>query len=144
MTPHAHSSKAADPANRTLVPSGTRRYNVVAVQVPIVFNFDGDHDHNGMIYALAQHKDALDDIRENFEHHMKTPDPLVRPLVLRARRYETVEVYFTNHIEGRSVGIHLVADGYDVQTSDGAAVGANPSSLAAPGQTLTYMTSLWT
>jgi hypothetical protein len=138
MTPNAHGAPATDPYTSPLVSGGTRRYDVVAVRVPIVFNFDGDHDHNGMIYAMARHKDALDDIRRHFAAHAKTPHPLVRPLVLRARCGETVEVRFTNHIQGRCVGMHLVGDGYDVRTSDGAAVGANPSSLAAPGQTLTY------
>jgi hypothetical protein len=113
-------------------PEKTRFYNVVAVQVPIVFNREGDHDHNGMIYALAHNKEDLDKIRQNFAAHAKEPHNLVRPLVLRARQGETVEVHFTNHIRGRCVGMHLVGDGYDVLTSDGAAVGDNPSSLAGP------------
>jgi hypothetical protein len=31
-----------------------RRYDVIATEVPIVFNFEGDHDHNGMIFALKK------------------------------------------------------------------------------------------
>ena len=113
-------------------------YDVIAVRVPIVFNSDGDHDHNGMIFALEHNKVALDAIRDNFDAHPKTPDKLVRPLVLRARCGERVTVDFTNHIQGRHVGIHLIADGYDVTTSDGAKVGNNLSTLAAPNQTVTY------
>jgi hypothetical protein len=113
-----------------------RRYKVVALEVPVVFNADGDHDHNGLIFALGHNKAALDALREDFRGHAsewrKRPNPLVRPLVLRARAGETVEVCFENHVRGRHVGIHLIADRYDVRTSDGAHVGANPSSLAGP------------
>jgi manganese oxidase len=113
-----------------------RRYKVVALEVPIVFNADGDHDHNGLIFALGHNKDCLDHLREDFRNEAsewrKKPHPLVRPLVLRARAGETVEICFENHVRGRHVGIHLIADHYDVLTSDGAHVGANPSSLAGP------------
>jgi hypothetical protein len=132
MTTDVPAPQAADTPEAASAPNGIRRYEVVAVQVPIVFNREGDHDHNGMIYALDKNKSELDEIRRNFTAHAKEPHPLVRPLVLRVRCGETVEVRFTNHIWGRCVGMHLVGDGYDVITSDGAAVGANPSSLAGP------------
>ena len=112
--------------------ASTRQYNVIAIEVPIVFNADGDHDHNGKIFALQQNQGALENIRNNFSNYAKTPHPLVRPLVLRARKGETVEIILTNLLPNRCVGIHLVADGYEVQTSDGAWVGQNRSSLAAP------------
>jgi hypothetical protein len=35
-----------------------RKYHVVALEVPIVFNRDGDHDHNGLIFALGHNKQA--------------------------------------------------------------------------------------
>ncbi len=70
--------------------------------------------------------------RDGHSPWLRTPHPLVRPLVLRARVGETVEIHFENHINDRHVGMHLVADGYDVLTSDGAHVGKNPSSLAGP------------
>ncbi len=116
----------------------TRHYDVIALQVPIVFNFDGDHDHNGMIFALKANKATLDGIRDNFDAHANEPHELVRPLVLRARLGEKVTVCLTNHIEDRYVGMHLIADGYDVTESDGAKVGNNKSSLAAPNETVEY------
>ncbi len=120
-----------------------RRYHVVALQVPIVFNADGDHDHNGLVFALEQNRAELEDLRQEMADDpdsvwYRTPHPLVRPLVLRARAGETVEIHFDNHVSGRWVGIHLVADGYDVHDSDGADVGRNPSSLTAPGGNRTY------
>jgi hypothetical protein len=91
-----------------------RRYRVIALEVPVVFNADGDHDHNGLIFALGHNKAELDDLRENFRNDTsvwrKRPHPLVRPLVLRARAGETIEICFENHVRRRHVGIHLIAD----------------------------------
>lgn len=103
---------------------GTRRYEVVAMRVPISYNKHGDHDHDGLIFALKRHHSELSALREAFDP--KVPHPLVRPLVLRACAGEVVEVAFWNHIEDRIVGLHLVGGGYDVRTNDGAQVGANP------------------
>jgi hypothetical protein len=66
------------------------------------------------------------------------PHPLVRPLVLRANVGSTLTVQLTNEIQGRWVGVHLVADGYDVTEDDGSHVGANPHSLVPPGATRSY------
>lgn len=65
------------------------------------------------------------------------PDPLVRPLVLRARKGDTVRVELTNRIRCRRVGMHLVGSGYGA-SSDGSEVGGNPSSLAGYGEKRTY------
>ena len=66
------------------------------------------------------------------------PHPLVRPLVLRARLGDTVKVTLRNQIRDRDVGLHLVSGGYDVETSDGSHVGANPATLAGFGSTQIY------
>ena len=118
-------------------PSASRKYHVIALEVPIVFNFYGDYDPNGLIFALERNKEQLDNLREEIKsgdhsRWLSVPHPLVRPLVLRARVGETVEIVFENHIRERRVGIHLIADRYDVTQSDGAHVGINPSSLAGP------------
>ncbi len=103
-----------------------RTYDVVALEVPIVFNASGDHDHDGRIYALAKHKDALDDIRANFPRYATTPHPLVQPLVLRACAGDTVTITFTNYLK-QPVGIHLVGDGYSVVADDGRSSTASPT-----------------
>lgn len=117
--------------------SAVRTYEIVALQVPIVFNKHGDHDHDGMIYVLKEHEAEIKDFRDkygnrrqfpNYEYRSK-PHPLVRPLVLRARKNETIHIRLRNEIQNRKVGIHLIADGYDVKTSDGSHVGQNKSSL---------------
>jgi manganese oxidase len=68
----------------------------------------------------------------------RLPHPLVRPLVLRARRREVVTVTLRNEIRGREVGLHLVGGDYDVEQDDGSQVGHNPSSLVAFEEERTY------
>lgn len=77
------------------------------------------------------------------------PLPLARPLVLRARRGETVQICFENRIRRRLVGMHLQGEGLGgrlsgggagrgVQFGDGARVGRNAPSVAAYGQKVLY------
>ena len=149
-------------------------YDVVAVSMTIYYNREGDHDHNGMVFALKANVPILEYIEalarqggrrrpgaqapdpqtlfaaaaqraQDIKVHLpltpeqaRGPHPLVRPLVLRARRGETVTVTLENQIRDRNVGIHLVGGGYDVKTSDGSQVGANPSSLVGFGSTRIY------
>ncbi len=123
-----------------------RTYKIVALQVPIVFNKYGDHDHNGMIYVLKEHEAEIKNFRNQYGNrgqfpeyeYRSNPHPLVRPLVLRARQGETIHIKLRNEINGRKVSIHLIADGYNVQTSDGAHVGQNTSSLVNYEKEKTY------
>jgi hypothetical protein len=83
-----------------------RTYEVVALQVPIVFNKYGYHDHDGMIYVLKEHEAEIKCFIKKYRDRDKYPDyeyrtkphPLVRPLVLRARQGETVRVKLRNEI----------------------------------------------
>ncbi len=115
-----------------------RKYHVVALSVSVWFNKWGDHDHNGMMFALKENEEKIKqyqiekggakDITDTERVSQKYYN-LVRPLVLRAWVGDTVEIKFENQIKNTKVGIHLVADGYNVNSSDGAAVGNNPSTL---------------
>jgi FtsP/CotA-like multicopper oxidase with cupredoxin domain len=72
------------------------------------------------------------------------PFDLVRPLVLRARRGDSVDVTVQNSIRGRTVGFHRQGSGADgpggrgVRFGDGAAVGENPATTIPPGQHRTF------
>ncbi|KND00430.1 uncharacterized protein SPPG_09220 [Spizellomyces punctatus DAOM BR117] len=124
-----------------------RHYDVVALEVPIVYNVYGDHDPNGLMFALKENEDAL----ERYAHSFVSPDPLipsakaprvelnplVRPLVLRCNLHDTVTIVLENKIRKHPVGMHVALDGHDVK-SDGSAVGRNPPSLAPPGGKYTY------
>jgi len=148
-------------------------YHVTALPVVVYFNREGDHDHNGLMFALTanvpilkyiqalgrvglppspEHTDTPEQWRAQAQARAdeigvelpsnpeaaRQPHPLVRPLVLRARKHDRVQVELRNDIRGRQVGLHLVGDGYDVRTDDGSHVGSNPSSLVAPGASRTY------
>jgi hypothetical protein len=148
-----------------------RTYDVVAIQMTIWFNVEGDHDHNGLIYVLRRNlplvkylrelarpvpdQAEIDRLREparaiadefqvrfpTTSAEAKQPHEFVRPLVLRAHHGDVVTVNLENEIQNRAVGIHLVGDGYDVKNHDGSEVGANPPSLAPAGGRYTYV---WT
>ena len=142
---------ASSPRGTALMSTTPVHYDVTALQLTIYYNREGDHDHNGMMFALAANVPVLKYVRalarsrppENDDDRpellygdamaraqARQPHPLVRPLVLRARVGDTVTVTLENQVRRRAVGIHLVSDGYDVTTDDGSHVGGNPSSLA--------------
>ncbi|MBO5070545.1 MAG: multicopper oxidase domain-containing protein, partial [Roseburia sp.] len=106
----------------------TRCYDIEAIEIPIVYNKYGDHDPSGLLYVLK--KDA-ERIRtgaiRNFEKEVPQPYEEVMPLVIRANKGETVEICFT-HSLNRPLSMHVQGLFYDVQTSDGAAVGFNRDS----------------
>ncbi|RFS87308.1 hypothetical protein D0T12_03470 [Actinomadura spongiicola] len=125
----------------------TRVYNVVARHVPIVYDAYGDHDRNGMIFTLAEHETALNEVESTFPRPfpdpvkqpelLPEPHPLVRPLVLRARVGERLVIRFRNRLRQRA-GIHAQGVGYRVKAADGGAVGQNPDSAVRPGGAVTY------
>ncbi|MBI0539420.1 hypothetical protein D9599_28270 [Roseomonas sp. KE2513] len=151
-------------AARTEHVTGSADYHVTALQMPIYFNREGDHDHNGLIFALDRNLPLLRYIRaladgKNADPYKaeatlvamrlrmplpttqdgaRKPHPLVRPLVLRANKSKKLRVRLRNEIGGRWVGLHLVGPGYDVRSDDGSGVGANPSSLVPPGGNRTF------
>ena len=109
-----------------------RTYEVVALTVPIAYNDHGDHDARGTVLALAEHADELRAATGD------RPDPLVRPLVLRACVGDRVVVWFRNELEHRA-GIHPQGVRYDVERADGGVVGCNPDSAADPGGRRRYV-----
>src|SRR5687768_1410986 len=134
--------------------SMNRNYDVVAIQMTIWFNVEGDHDHNGLIYVLRrnlplvkylralarpvpdqaeidQYRAAAQAIAAEFQVPFPTtmaeaqrPHEFVRPLVLRAHLGDVVTVNLQNEIPTRPIGMHLVGPGYDVRAHDGSQVGA--------------------
>jgi FtsP/CotA-like multicopper oxidase with cupredoxin domain len=118
------------------VGGGLRRsFNVVAINVSIVYNKAGEHDHRGNMYALAE---DVPRIMEQVAANPRLPADLVRPLVIRANAGDVVAVNFENRL-AFPASIHIQDVRHDVHVSDGAAVGENPSSVAAPGDRLTYL-----
>lgn len=141
--------RAAKPGNPCPEDVPIRRYEVVALQTPIIYNDAGDHDPCGIVFALAENEKAICD---------RTLNP--EPLILRANVGECVEITLHNKLTGlfHNGGIHgypsvpvdapfptsgrislhpqLLA--YDVRGSDGATVGFNPDQTVGPGESITY------
>lgn len=46
-----------------------RSYDVVAMSFPIVYNLDGDHDADGMLFALEAYRPLLESAREQWQAH---------------------------------------------------------------------------
>jgi hypothetical protein len=67
------------------------------------------------------------------------PIPALRPLVLRCRKNEVVEITVENQLRGRRVGLHVqgegiaTADGAGVRYADGSHLGFNNDSTIPPG-----------
>jgi len=117
-----------------------REFNVVLIQMPVVYNKQGWHDPEGRLYVLAEdEKDVLAGRKE--------PEPLV----LRANAGECIHVNFTNKlpetIGGNAfqlvnrtyeAGMHVHFVKFDVLVADGANVGWNYDSGVLPGETIRY------
>ena len=117
---------------------------VVAFDQVYFYNRFGAFNPAGMMYALE--RDVVGNTPGNV--HLRA-DKRPRPIVLRANEGDCLEVKFTNMLSTnqpdnstftRSASIHV--NGLDYirgpADDDGANVGNNPSSLAAPGQSRTY------
>jgi hypothetical protein len=145
-------SVAASPVNPTCA-AGTRHYDVAAISVPIPYNRWGDVNMNGQVFVLQSDKEAV----RNWYVPLNA-DPALdpagnrrlrpRPLVLRANIGECVEINFTNELnpvsgEGLPVNprasMHVQGASYNVQTSDGSAVGYNADTTVAINQSITYL-----
>ena len=98
-----------------------RHFDIAAISLQIVYNKEGDHDPNGMMYVLKEDEQT---IRGAVNENPLAPSELVQPLVIRANAGDLINVDFENKLDRRA-SIHIQGVRYDVQTSDGAAVGYN-------------------
>lgn len=111
-----------------------RKYHIVAISIRIVVNRFGDHNPNGRMYILKENEKI---IKKKVELNPFTPVELVEPLVIRANEGDDIEIHFENQLPFNT-GMHIQNAEYDVMTSDGAFVGRNPDTTAAPGETVVY------
>ncbi|MGU8950676.1 multicopper oxidase domain-containing protein [Clostridium perfringens] len=122
----------------------TRTFNVTVLSIPIVYDFFGDHDPNGLMYILKEYKNKVEKkALKNFNRKDEKGDPLprpteeVQPLTIRANVGDTVRIKF-KHNEARRLSIHMQGLKYKNILSDGANVGYNGDSTVGPGQEITY------
>lgn len=104
------------------------KFDIEAIQIPIVYNQYGDHDPDGLLYVLAEDAERIRrKALENFYQEIPQPYEEVRPLVIRVNRGDKVIVTFKHSLK-RNLSIHVQGLEYDVNTSDGASVGFNQDS----------------
>lgn len=121
-----------------------RNFNVTVLSIPIVYDFFGDYDPNGMMYILSEFKDEVrDKALANFNNKDENGDPLpkpteeVQPLTIRANVGDIVRIEF-QHSENRRLSIHMQGLEYKNILSDGANVGFNEDSTVGPGEKIIY------
>lgn len=115
-------------------------YDIVAIQMDLVYNTAGWHDPQGRLYVLAEDE-------EDVRCGRKKPEPLF----IRARAGECIEIHFTNKLPEElgndafqglirtlyaSTHVHFVK--FDVLSSDGANTGWNYFTGAECGQTVIF------
>ena len=121
-----------------------RKFNVTVLSIPIVYDFFGDYDPNGMMYVLNSDKKKIEDKAwKNFNnkdekgHPLPIPTDEVQPLTIRANVGDTIRIKF-HHNENRRLSIHMQGLEYKNIVSDGAYVGLNQDSTVGPGEKITY------
>ncbi|HKY05434.1 MAG TPA: copper oxidase, partial [Blastocatellia bacterium] len=134
----------------------TIKANVVALDQVITYNRFGAFNPAGMLYALRRDVVSIDGSGGLTPGNVQLrSEKRPRPIVLRVNEGDCLEVTFTNllnpnppsSVDGVSVDstatrkASMHVNGLDYVggiASDGANVGQNPSSLAAPGETKVY------
>jgi manganese oxidase len=93
---------------------------------------------------LNDHRPGTDRGQPYNRFNPMKPIPALRPLVLRCRQGETVEITVQNSLSRRRIGFHVqgegmaTAEGSGVYYADGAAIGKNRDSTCSPGQKITF------
>ncbi|WP_373048085.1 copper oxidase [Vulgatibacter sp.] len=127
----------------------TLRAQVVALDQVFTYNRFGAFNPVGMIYALRRDVVAMVSGTTPGPGNVQLrPGKRPRPLVLRMNAEDCLDVEFTNWLSPtvgggdaprtRSASFHVNGLAYRDAGADGAHVGRNTSSLAAPGETRTY------
>jgi manganese oxidase len=123
--------------------------NVVALDQPFFLNRLGALEATGMMFALQRDVVPISGTTLTAGNVQLRSDKRPRPLVLRMNVGDCLTIHFTNllaparkdndQVNTRNASIHVI--GMQLAKSiadDGSFVGANTSSLVAPGSTATY------
>lgn len=126
-----------------------KTFDVTAFMKDMVYNKAGDHDPYGLMFALTKDVSAI-----------KKGSKPTEPLVIRANEGECIQIRLRNNLpfnppenkndpdllmanevdwkNSNRVSLHPQMVQYDVQGSDGAAIGFNYDQTIGPGETITY------
>ncbi len=101
-------------------------FTIVALPADVVYNDNGDHDPDGIVYALEEDAEAI-----------RTGEMNPEPLFIRANVGDCVEITLKNETE-RPVSIHPHFVSFDLLGSDSLANGYNYDQDTEPGQQRSY------
>ena len=129
--------------------SRTLTANVVALDQPFFLNRLGALESAGMMFALRRDVVPISGTTISAGNVQLRSDKRPRPLVLRMNVGDCLQITFTNllsptrkdadQVATRNASIHVIGmQLVNGIASDGSFVGANASSFAAPGATVTY------
>ncbi len=151
--PQLFAAAAAQPATlQTQAPNCNKTVtaDVVAIDQVYTYNRFGAFNPAGMMYALKRDVVPIHGSTAGQGNARLRPTKRPRPIVLRVNEGDCLRVTFTNWLgtsdipsdstATRDASMHVNGLDYVTgpDTDDGANVGQNDSSLAAPGQTRTY------
>lgn len=141
--------KATEPGNPCPKKAPVRKFEVVALQTPILYNKKGDHDPFGIVFALAE------DVPKILSGELNP-----EPLIIRGNVGDCIEITLHNKLPDKfhnealhgypavpvetvfptssRISLHPQLLQYDVTGSDGATVGFNPDQTIGPGETIVY------
>ncbi len=128
-----------------------KEYDVHAIDVTITLNRWGDHVEQAYMYALEANIPALRAFEQALEDDREEPESLtvarvshglrqdlIQPLVIRANVGECLRINLTNSLtDGQPASMHILGLPHTA-TNASSAVGENPDTFVAPGDTLTY------
>jgi hypothetical protein len=126
-----------------------RAYDVSAINVRITYNRFGDNDPGGYMYAIDSKIPAIRNQEASRQVSTGLRKDAIQPLVLRANLGDCLVVPFTNRLTAGPHGdeglggpaprtsFHVNGLSYAADQAGGA-VGFNPDTTVAPGQSRTY------
>ncbi|WP_336024361.1 multicopper oxidase domain-containing protein [Halobellus salinisoli] len=112
-----------------------RNFTVHAIDVDIPYNTFGLHQPNGAMYVLEENIEAVRAAEGSYEEPADVS--VIEPLVLRANHGDILNIEFVNDLD-RPASIHPTGLPYDLNTSDGMAVGRNPDTTVPAGGSTSY------
>ncbi|MEP7177801.1 MAG: multicopper oxidase domain-containing protein, partial [Pseudonocardiales bacterium] len=133
------SAAAASPPSSGACPAGApvRTYDVQTINVNIPLNRFGDHDPKGRMYVLTNRIPAVRAQEASQKVSIGLRADPIQPLVIRVNEGQCLSINYTNSADGGDFGVHVDGLAFDVASS-GDAVGRNPASSVAKGQSATY------
>lgn len=116
-----------------------RTFKISAIPVTMTLNRFGDHDPLAFMYVLDENVASVrrEEVVEGGVTIGLRQDS-IQPLILRANLGDTVVIEFTNRLPDGDASLHVHGLAHTIKDAGGA-VGLNPSSVARPGQSLSYV-----